>query len=287
MELLLLASALASLHTMGPRHAPPPRRTPPLPSPPTISPLPSPRFFTSLRDHFSADNTTWNQAYFVNATFYKPGGPVFLCVGGEGPPLDGSVLSSSPHCNNAVEWLPDTGAILFAVEHRYYGCHNASACPYTLSDASPLQWLSSRQALADLAAFHAHATREYKLGNARWITFGGSYPGMLASWARVKYPSLFFASAASSAPVVAKLDMRVGRLRPALLGRGGMGGEREEACSPVLWCFLFLECALSPPSANFASVGHLISPLLLCTPRSILSSLAPVSPLTPSLICLM
>ena len=32
--------------------------------------------------------------------------------------------------------------------------------------------------------------------------------GMLAGWARVLYPTLFHASIASSAPVVAKLEMR-------------------------------------------------------------------------------
>ena len=60
------------------------------------------------------------QAYYVNDTFWKPGSdaPVFLCVGGEGPPLDGSVVVSSVHCNGAVEMLEETGALMFAVEHR-------------------------------------------------------------------------------------------------------------------------------------------------------------------------
>ena len=83
----------------------------------------------------------------MNATFWEKGSdaPVFLCVGGEGPPLDGSVVVASPHCNVAVEWLKETKAIMFAVEHRYYGCHNASACPFVHGDAKPWQWLSSRQ----------------------------------------------------------------------------------------------------------------------------------------------
>jgi len=38
-------------------------------------------------DHFSADPRTYEQRFFLNATFYKPGAPVFLCVGGEGPGL--------------------------------------------------------------------------------------------------------------------------------------------------------------------------------------------------------
>ena len=97
---------------------------------------------------------------------------------------------------------------MFAVEHRYYGCHNMSACPYSPSDPDPLKWLSSRQALADLATFHAYATAQYSLTpRNKWVSFGGSYPGMLAGWFRVMYPSLVHASISSSAPVHAKLDM--------------------------------------------------------------------------------
>ena len=147
----------------------------------------------------------------MNDTFFVPGSnaPVFLCVGGEGPPLDGSVVVASVHCNVAVEWLPATGALMLAVEHRYYGCHNASACPYSAADPQPLKWLSSRQALADLATFHAHATAAFGLtAQNKWVSWGGSYPGMLAGWFRVTYPNLVHAAVASSAPVIAKLDMQ-------------------------------------------------------------------------------
>jgi len=153
------------------------------------------------------------QAYYVNDTFWTPGSdaPVFLCVGGEGPPLDGSAVLASPHCNIAVEHLQATKALMFAVEHRFYGCHNMSACPVQNFDGpTPLKFLSSRQALADLANFHQFATGKYGLtspGN-KWISFGGSYPGMLAGWFRIKYPHLVHGSIASSAPVHAKLDMQ-------------------------------------------------------------------------------
>jgi hypothetical protein len=172
--------------------------------------FPAPRYVEQPLDHFNASQTrTWQQAYYVNDTFWDGTGPVFVCVGGEGPPIDGSAVVSSVHCNNAVEFLPEVKGLMFAVEHRYYGCHNASACPYTPSDPQPLKWLSSRQALADLANFHAHATAAYSLSSAnKWVSFGGSYPGMLAGWFRVMYPDLVHASVSSSAPVIAKLEMK-------------------------------------------------------------------------------
>jgi len=173
---------------------------------------PPPRFVRQPLDHFAKNTSTWAQAYYVNDTFFQPGSaaPVFLCVGGEGPPLDGSAVVSSVHCNVAVEWLPETGALMFAIEHRFYGCHNASACPVAnLSVPGALETLTSRQALRDIANFVSYAKREYGLTSAnRWVTFGGSYPGMLAGWARLLFPDLIFASVSSSAPVRAELDMK-------------------------------------------------------------------------------
>ena len=38
------------------------------------------------------------------------------------------------------------------------------------------------------------------------ISFGGSYPGNLAAWFRLKYPSVTHGSVASSAPIIAKTN---------------------------------------------------------------------------------
>mmetsp|Transcript_66487 Transcript_66487/g.172487 ORF Transcript_66487/g.172487 Transcript_66487/m.172487 type:complete len:539 (+) Transcript_66487:88-1704(+) len=175
--------------------------------------FPSPRFVTQRLDHFDGSNAaTWEQAYYVNDTFWKAGSsaPVWLCVGGEGPPMDGSAVVNSVHCNVAVEWMAETGALMFALEHRYYGCHNVSACPVAdLSKPGALRFHSSRQALGDIAAFVEYARDAYGLTAAnKWVTWGGSYPGMLAGWARLKFPHLIHASVSSSAPVRAELDMQ-------------------------------------------------------------------------------
>ena len=40
-----------------------------------------------------------------------------------------------------------------------------------------LQYLSSEQALADLAYFHNFVSTNYNVTGSKWVSFGGSYPG--------------------------------------------------------------------------------------------------------------
>ncbi len=68
-----------------------------------------------------------------------------------------------------------------------------------------MKLLTSEQALADTAYFIKQVTNNRLLGitNNPWITFGGSYPGALSAWFRIKYPHLTIGSIASSAVVQA------------------------------------------------------------------------------------
>ena len=121
-----------------------------------------------------------------------------------------ALLVNSVHCNVAAEWLREKKALMFALEHRYYGCHNMSACPVTdfSNQTRALKYLSSHQAIEDVANFVRQSNQAHGLTKAnRWVTFGGSYPGMLAGWSRLRHPELIHAAVASSAPVHAKLDM--------------------------------------------------------------------------------
>ncbi|CAM9504375.1 unnamed protein product [Pylaiella littoralis] len=165
------------------------------------------RFMDQRVDHFNRqESRTFPQRYFINRRYWAKSidnAPVFLCIGGEGPALDASVLSASVHCNDMLELAPKHHALLVAVEHRYYGKSN----PFDNWETESLQWLSSQQALADLAAFHGYLVSVEGLnGSEKWVTWGGSYPGMLAGWARLKFPNLFHAAVSSSSPLKAKLN---------------------------------------------------------------------------------
>jgi len=69
--------------------------------------------------------------------------------------------------------------------------------------------LSSDQALADLAEFIVNIKNKYDIPSAaKWVAFGGSYPGTLAAWLRMKYPHLIHAAVSSSGPLLAKIDFK-------------------------------------------------------------------------------
>ncbi|EKX34652.1 hypothetical protein GUITHDRAFT_158798 [Guillardia theta CCMP2712] len=165
------------------------------------------RWFSQRVDHFSDSPETWMQRYFVNETFFRMGsGPVFLCVGGEGPPMtEQVVVTGENHCALMVHLARIHGALILALEHRYYG----ESHPRKDLSVENMRFLSSRQALEDIASFHSHIRSAFAISSKqRWITFGGSYPGMLAAWSHAKFPHLFHAAVSSSAPVQAILNMK-------------------------------------------------------------------------------
>uniref|UniRef100_A0A3Q1F4D9 Serine protease 59, putative n=1 Tax=Acanthochromis polyacanthus TaxID=80966 RepID=A0A3Q1F4D9_9TELE len=156
------------------------------------------QWFIQKLDHFNgADSRVWKQRYFVSDAFYKAGGPVFLMIGGEGP--------AAPAWMQYGTWITyaeKLGALCLLLEHRFYGKSHPTA---DLSTAN-LHFLSSRQALADLAHFRTVIAEARGLANRKWVAFGGSYPGSLAAWFRLKYPHLVHAAVATSAPVHAKVN---------------------------------------------------------------------------------
>jgi len=56
-------------------------------------------------------------------------------------------------------------------------CVCACVCGSDIS-TNNLKYLSSEQALADLAYFRVYMSDKLKLAKNKWIAFGGSYPGI-------------------------------------------------------------------------------------------------------------
>ena len=156
-------------------------------------------FFEQRLDHFAAsDARTWPQRYYVNEAVYdgSASAPTFLYVGGESELTAHSVAGGE-----ILELATTSGARVVGLEHRFYG----ESQPFNYS-ATPeeLHYLSAEQALADLNHFVSVALNGTTSGPL--VTVGGSYPGALSAWARLKYPATVYASLASSGPVLAKED---------------------------------------------------------------------------------
>ncbi|XP_068174162.1 thymus-specific serine protease [Antennarius striatus] len=202
-------------------------------------------------DHFNRQNTdTLLQRFFMNDAFWEnPDGPVFLFIGGEGPVSEIDVLTG-----HHVDMAEEHGALLLALEHRFYG---DSINPDGLRTENLIA-LSSQQALADLAEFHQFISRGLNLTLRNpWISFGGSYSGALSAWFRGKFPHLIFAAVASSAPIRAQLDFSAYCKAVGLSLMNEAVGGSQKCLTGVQDAFAALEAALlggnsSQVSADFS-----------------------------------
>ncbi|GMP27229.1 hypothetical protein CsSME_00003312 [Camellia sinensis var. sinensis] len=169
-------------------------------------------WFNQNLDHFSPyDHRQFPQRYYEFLDhFLPPKGPIFLKICGEGP------CNGIP--NDYVSVLAKKfGAAVVSLEHRYYG----KSSPFNSLTTENLKYLSSKQALFDLAAFRQYyqGSLNAKLNRSNvenpWFFFGVSYPGALSAWFRLKFPHLTCGSLASSAVVLAvynytEFDQQIG-----------------------------------------------------------------------------
>jgi len=155
------------------------------------------KYFEQVLDHFTAtDGRMWQQRFWENLEHYVEGGPAFIMIGGE--------AEANPKWltyGQWSKWAKENGAAMFLLEHRYYG----QSQPTEDMSTENMRYLSSRQGLEDLGHFMTAMNAEYDL-TAPWITFGGSYPGSLSAWMRLRFPHLVGGSVSSSGPLFAKLD---------------------------------------------------------------------------------
>eukprot|EP00729_Bicosta_minor_P013222 gene13222-13825_t len=121
---------------------------------------------------------------------------VFLILGGEGP-----ASAAWLETNTAVmTYAASFNAGVIQLEHRFYG----NSQPFKDLSTDHLQYLSSRQALADADNFvRNYVFKQYGTAT-KVVSFGGSYSGALSAWLRLKYPATIYAAIATSAPILAQ-----------------------------------------------------------------------------------
>lgn len=158
-------------------------------------------FDGAVVDNFAGEMSqqNWRQRYWLNKKNWAGiGAPIFVFIGGEGEESCGRLSSRMFMFDLAVQH----GALLVDVEHRFYG----QSMPTNDASTKSLSLLTSEQALADLARIIQKIKKDLQSETSKVITIGGSYPGNLAAYFRLKYPSVTSGSIASSAPVRAQTN---------------------------------------------------------------------------------
>uniref|UniRef100_A0AC34G949 Uncharacterized protein n=1 Tax=Panagrolaimus sp. ES5 TaxID=591445 RepID=A0AC34G949_9BILA len=143
-----------------------------------------------------------NDQFFDNATVNPV---IFLMIGGEGTINPKWVCwTNYTYMQMATQYK----ARLIQLEHRFFGQSYPIKTANGWGDMSTpnLSLLTSQQALEDLANFIIKYNSQQNWTNPRWVVFGGSYPGSLCAWFRVKYPTLSLGGICSSAPLWPKVD---------------------------------------------------------------------------------
>ncbi|KAK4050336.1 hypothetical protein OIO90_005129 [Microbotryomycetes sp. JL221] len=150
-------------------------------------------------------NATFRQRFWFDATYFKPGGSVFLLDGGEAnaherlPLLEHGILQILAKA---------TGGIGIVFEHRYYG----ESFPVKNLSTDSMRFLTTMQSLQDSAHFANNIVlpgfEEFNLTakDTAWIYYGGSYAGAKSAFARSLFPETWWGAIASSAVTTAIED---------------------------------------------------------------------------------
>ncbi len=153
-------------------------------------------YFKQLIDHNDPAIGNFSQRYYIDETYGSTDdSPVFFYICGE-------AACTKRALNGAIRhYAQKFHAKLVALEHRYYG----ESLPFNSLSTKDLRFLTTEAALDDLAYFQRHLKNK-KNWTGKWVAFGGSYPGSLSAYYRLKFPYLVVGALASSAPVMAKED---------------------------------------------------------------------------------
>jgi hypothetical protein len=188
----LLSVFAVSLRYRGPRR-----------SDPWVPPLYN---FSQSVDHSNSSSPLFSQRYFeVSNWTANPPSYAILSIGGESDDF------TADGVGDFVGLLAqDLNASVFTLEHRYFG----TSFPASASTANYTKYLTIEQALGDLRVF-AQKIAADRGWNVKWLIAGGSYSGLLSSYARQRDPDVFHAAFSSSGVVLAndnytEFDLQIG-----------------------------------------------------------------------------
>ncbi|KAF9690554.1 hypothetical protein EKO04_011282 [Ascochyta lentis] len=162
-------------------------------------------FFHNDTRYEPHSNGTFDLRYWFDDTYYEPGGPVFVLLGGE---MDGA--NRLPFLQKGIvhQVIKATKGLGVILEHRYYG----TSFPTEDLTTKNLRFLSTEQALAEVdyfarnVKFAGHEDKDLTAPSTPWVVYGGSYAGAQAAFLRVTYPETFWGAISSSGVTVAIHD---------------------------------------------------------------------------------
>ncbi len=144
---------------------------------------------SSLYEPHSSD--MFNLRYWFDATFYKPGGPVFILQSGETDGTGRLVFLQKGLLHDMAVATNGLGVVL---EHRYYG----TSMPTPDLSTKNLRFLTTEQALADEVYFAQNVVfkglkhLDLTSNTTAYIGYGGSYAGAFNAFLRKLYPDVFW-----------------------------------------------------------------------------------------------
>ncbi|KAG9018022.1 hypothetical protein FRB90_012581 [Tulasnella sp. 427] len=184
------------------------KRSPLVPRASSGDPYSTEYYFDQLIDHNNPSLGTFKQRYFFSDQYYTgQGAPIVFGTPGE-QSADGfyTDLTGDSIMRSMMQTLGAGGIML---EHRYWG----QSSPYQNLTAPNLQYLTVQQAIDDSKYFMENVKLSWAKGSytsdptvTPWVNVGCSYPGLLVAYTQEKYPDLFAAGYATSAPVNADGD---------------------------------------------------------------------------------
>ncbi|EUC29559.1 hypothetical protein COCCADRAFT_106222 [Bipolaris zeicola 26-R-13] len=149
-------------------------------------------------------NKTFKQRYFFDKSYYKPGGPVFLYLGGE---TWGEWQLENLQTGIIQILMKKFNGLGVVLENRYYGY----SFPYNTTTTDELRFLTTEQTIADNEYFRQHVKfpgvdADLSSPDTPWVMYGGSLAGSQVAFTMKMYNDIFAGGIGSSATITVQLE---------------------------------------------------------------------------------